>query len=908
LNQAISKWQEALPIFQALGERKTQVITLHYLGFVHRELGKPQQALNYLNDALSICRNVKDRLGEVGTLKSLGDVYRDTGDVQQALNYLNDALSICRWEGNQKREAEILNNLAVVYMDMRDIQQAIAYYNHARSIFQNLNDLTGEAVTLNNLGNVYRELGRLEKAMEDLNKALSICREENYRGGEATALNNLAAVWSDMKETQKALDYLNQALTICRDIGARAGQAETLHNLGFIYRDIGKLQKARNHLNQALDLYRAMNNRAREANTLDNLAIVYDKWGNPQQALVYLNQALPICREVKDIAGEANTLSNIAGIQYRAKNLQEALSKIDRAIGLLEHIRHNIVSPELKTSYFSTIEGHYKFKTTILMQLHQRNPTEGNDIKAFENCEKSKARGLLDLLTEAKIDISDGVLPELIQKKHSLEQELKSQEQRHVEIESKDDSNTEQQTAEINKRIKEILTSLEFIKSEILIINNPHPDIKSKPLTLQQIQKEILDENTVLLQYSLGEEESYLWVVTTEDFNSVELLSVKSINELALEFYHFLSNEKKEENPDIYSRGMLGTVKTTDEDDSSSNISDNDSRTIVAQIAQKLSQILLGEIAQKLNKKRRIVVVGDGSLHYIPFAALPNPSNLDINNLTPLIKDYEVINLPSSSTLATLRKHCQEHPRSTKKIAVLADPVFDIDDDRVKNKQTNNNPESTFDVNRTLLQTAARNVNRDSWNRLLGTRKEAKAILKLISKSEQISAISAFDFAANRNWLTSPQLADYSIVHLATHGCADSINPELSGLILSLVDEQGNHQNGYFRLHDVFNLNLSAELVVLSACQTGLGENIRGEGVVGLTRGFMYAGTPRVLVSLWNVDDSATAEMMKRFYCFMLEEDLTPAEALRAAQIEMQETKWKSPYYWAAFTLQGEWK
>jgi CHAT domain-containing protein len=186
------------------------------------------------------------------------------------------------------------------------------------------------------------------------------------------------------------------------------------------------------------------------------------------------------------------------------------------------------------------------------------------------------------------------------------------------------------------------------------------------------------------------------------------------------------------------------------------------------------------------------------------------------------------------------------------------------------------------------------------------TRQEAEQILALVPTAERMQA---FDFAANRAIATSPELSQYRIVHFATHGILNSTQPQLSGLVLSLVDEKGTSQNGFLQLRDVFNLNLPAELVVLSACETGLGEDVKGEGLVGLTRGFMYAGSPRVLVSLWSVSDRATAELMATFYKKMLQDGLKPAAALRAAQLEMwQQQQWQAPYYWAAFTLQGDWK
>ena len=167
----------------------------------------------------------------------------------------------------------------------------------------------------------------------------------------------------------------------------------------------------------------------------------------------------------------------------------------------------------------------------------------------------------------------------------------------------------------------------------------------------------------------------------------------------------------------------------------------------------------------------------------------------------------------------------------------------------------------------------------------------------------------ALDFDASRATVMSPDFGNYRIVHFATHSLLNNEHPELSGVVLSLVDRAGRPQNGFLRLYDIYNLRLSSDLVVLSACQTALGGEIGSEGLIGLTRGFLYAGTPRVVASLWETDDRASAELMKRFYESMLTRNERPAAALRAAQISMWRTKgWDSPYYWAAFTLQGEWR
>jgi CHAT domain-containing protein len=257
--------------------------------------------------------------------------------------------------------------------------------------------------------------------------------------------------------------------------------------------------------------------------------------------------------------------------------------------------------------------------------------------------------------------------------------------------------------------------------------------------------------------------------------------------------------------------------------------------------------------------------------------------------------------LPSASVLAVLRGELAARKPAAKTVAVLADPVFSADDARVKTgNRTPGAEEAPADLARAI------NDVRGELSRLLLTRDEAEAILSVAPRN---SSLGALDFRANRATATSDELSNYRILHIATHGLLNSQHPELSGLVLSLVDDRGQAQDGFLRLHEVFNLRLRAELVVLSACQTGLGKAVKGEGLVGLTRGFMYAGAARVVASLWQVDDAATAELMKRFYRRMLQDGMRPAAALRAAQVELSKRpQWQLPYYWGAFVLQGEWR
>ncbi|HEX4950132.1 MAG TPA: CHAT domain-containing protein, partial [Blastocatellia bacterium] len=304
-------------------------------------------------------------------------------------------------------------------------------------------------------------------------------------------------------------------------------------------------------------------------------------------------------------------------------------------------------------------------------------------------------------------------------------------------------------------------------------------------------------------------------------------------------------------------------------------------------------------VASQLAAKR-LLIVGDGVLQYVPFGALPEPGvggwglgagekklQPPASSPQPLIARHEIIHLTSVSVLAVLRQESAQRKPASKTLAVLADPVFQRNDPRLSLANATRAGDSEF-------------------VRLRFSRTEAEEIASLAPAAQTLKAL---DFAANLETATSETLSDYRIVHFATHATINQQHPELSGIVLSQVNEQGQPRNGFLRLHEIYNLRLSAELVVLSACETALGKEVKGEGMIGLTRGFMYAGAPRVAASLWRTDDRAAAEFMKRFYQRLLGENMTAAAALRAAQIALSQNKrWEAPYYWAAFTLQGEWK
>src|ERR1022692_4403875 len=417
----------------------------------------------------------------------------------------------------------------------------------------------------------------------------------------------------------------------------------------------------------------------------------------------------------------------------------------------------------------------------------------------------------------------------------------------------------------VGAEIRQATTEYQQLEAKILSASPRYANFAEQdPLKLPRLQREYLDSGTLLLEYAPGEQRSFLWAVSGTSFRSYVLPGRSTLDALA--------ERARESIRSATDRGLAKSAPAA---------------------LDALSRAVLGPVAQELGTKR-LLIVTSGSLQFVPFSALPSP----VNPAEPMIASHEIVNLPSASTIAFLRRG-GERNRSSKLVAVLADPVFAADDPRVTGNPAATNADADS-------QTRGKVFARTTFDRLIFTRREADNILALAPPG---SGFSAFDFDASRATVLSGALRDYKYVHIASHGLVNPFHPELPSIVLSLVDRAGKPRDGFLQAADIYNLKLNADLVVLSACQTALGKDVRGEGLVGLTRAFMYAGSPAVVASLWTVPDRSTAELMRVFYRGMLMENLRPAAALRRAQIALwKDPRWTRAYYWAAFTLQGEWK
>ncbi|MBX7171379.1 MAG: CHAT domain-containing protein [Pyrinomonadaceae bacterium] len=853
----------AIPLVEALKNERLEAILLSALAKVCRDLNQAEKASDFTQKALELFRITGKRGAEVFNLTEIADGDLSLEDKKRAIDYLNQAILLSQGASDKSLEVSLLFGIAYIYNSIDEPQKALNYLNKTLPLWREVKDKNGEAYSLNFIGGTYASLGDFSLARDYLEQSLTLIRQTNDLRGEAHTMSTLGTIEQRLGNNEKAIDYHQKALQIFQQTGEKIGEANALSNLAGIFWFKGDKTKAVENYEKSLAIYQNLKFRQGEAETLSSLGFIYEISGNNDKALTNHNLALQNYRLLGSQSGEIWSLYGIARVDYIRGNFDESLTKTEAAINLIENIRSRIASNELRTSYLSNYQSLYKFYIDLLMQVNKQKPNNGFDAKALQVSERARARGLLDILNEARADIRQGIEPGLLERERNLQKQLNAKDAERKR------ASTPPQIEKVEQEIRKLTADYQLLEVEIKQKSPRYSALtQPQPVGLKEIQA-ILDADTVLLEYSLGETNSYLWLVSQNSLKTFILPKQEIIENQARLFYE--------------------AVKTSDDEQKANKI------------VSELSKILLTPISSELGNKR-LLIVPDGALSYIPFAALQIPNS---PSPTPLIVNNEIVYIPSASALSALRNEANGRISPPKAVAVLADPVFDAADSRVSSTAA-----QTTNSNNSTLKTAQRDAGFDNSQplpRLPKTRAEATTITELAANMEKKIAI---DFDANRATVTSSDMSNYRIIHFATHGLLNSQHPEFSGIALSMVNEKGQPQDGFLRLHEVYNLKLPADLVVLSACQTALGKEIRGEGLVGLTRGFMYAGAQRVVASLWMVDDLATARLMKNFYQGMLgERKLTPAAALREAQIAMWKSKgFSAPFYWAAFTLQGEWK
>lgn len=805
-DRALAAGQRVLPLWQQQGDRLWEAATRNEIGLDLWLLGRMDEARAAFAAALAIQRQTGDRYGEAVSLSNLCASDLPQGRLKEAVSCYGEALPRLREVKAAALLGAALTSSARALDILGEPEPALLRYQEALALLRTVGDRTGEARALNNIAVLHREMGDFQDALASYSQALETVTAFQDRRWQARVLHNLGAIYQGLGEPREALPRYEQALALWRATGDREGEASTLTNLGRVTRVLGDPRRALALHQEALALQQAAGDRRGAGLTRAQIGRAQAALNDPAAALISYEAALAALRAVGDVPYEADTLRARGETQAGLGQMDRALASFEQALALARGARIPVIEAgtlcslarvERDLGRIETARGHATAAVEVVEALRTR--IADPDLRSSFAATLHEAYELLiDLLLRLHLD------------RAALE-------------------------AGERARARTLLELLAESGIQDGSIARP------VPATADEIQR-LLDPDTLLLSYSLGEAGSHLFAVAPDSLDVFDLPPRGVIEEAARRVHERLSTY---------------------------DVADRAAETAAA---AELSRLLLGPIAGRLGAKR-LVIVADGALHYLPLGALPAPAGPDAPPV-PLLENHEVVSLPSASALALLRRELAGRPSAPRQVAIVADPLFDPKD-------------LTFP-------------------RLPASRQEAEAIAGLVTPDQVRLDVGA---DASLDEVRDDRLAGFRTIHFATHGVIDAEHPALSGLALSTIDTQGRPREGFLRLRDIYALRLDAGLVVLSGCRTALGREVRGEGLTGLTQGFFHAGAARLVASLWKVDDRATAELMIRFYRAMWTDGLTPAAALRSAQLSLrQERRWRDPYYWAGFVLQGDWR
>ncbi len=829
------------------------------------------EALTTAGEALRLWQSISNNRGVVRSHLAIGTYHFALANLVEAAQEFQSALDLATTMEDLPLQAESLVYLGYVEYRKGAWQELFSFMARAEELIDNEAEpyLMGRITA--GYAEAFIETGLPEVGLQKYEEALEYYRLTNTPRPLVGMSWGIGKAKYILQQYPEALSILQQTLADAEANKFPSWRAQCHDYLGRTYAAMNQPAQALEQFEAALPLYESLPNPMEAARVRAMIGQLYQTQGKLNEALPFYQRALETFDALNDRIDRAVTLFAMGQLEMKRGNYETAENHLRQSVETTESVRSRSTTRDLTAAFSATVHERYLQYIQCLMRRNDRQAA----VQAFEISELARARSLAEFLRGTETNLLAHVDPELASQEKSLRHLIHAKKDYRVTLVSKKTP----EKADLEKLDADLAQLEEQYKSVSATISQRYPtyDQITRPRAwdLARVQQEVVkDDDTVLLEYIVGADKSYVWAITRNSFTAHEITG--EVGKAAETVYNLLKERAKGNENQLTSS------------------------------AQALSQMVLSPVANQLNK-RRIIVIADGALNYIPFQMLPSPSS----NSEPLVAQHEIINAPSASVLGQLREEVASRGVRSKVLAAFGSPAFGPGGQ--SDHKSTDQVVSAETASKEHLRYALRDIE------LNGDNFDLSAIGDLFFAEREINSLreiatpaatfAATGFAANRDQLFAIDLSQYAILHFATHGLLDPKRPEHSGILLSTVDDQGKPQKGFIGLQDVYSLRAPVDLVVLSACRTGLGKEIRGEGLVGLTRGFMYAGATTVVASLWKVDDEATAELMKRFYGEMLGNRKTPAEALRIAQNSIRQTpEWSAPHFWAGFTLQGEYQ
>lgn len=875
-------------IYQAVGDLSGRAEVLGKLGLV-KWSKDPAAYFAFNKEALALRRKVNDLQLTANSLSDLGLYYRVRAtDFAAAVQVFDEAESI-RWTirdsialsrmlpnlglsyegmGNYVAASKTYLRASKLYTEIGDPAKSILQRNNAAGLLtdyagrhseayvillelqkelDSINDTAAEAKVLNSIGIVNRRLGRYEEAILNYREVVRLSEENGYNDLLAGALNNIGVVYLWVGRTDRAVSFLEQALEKHKALEDGEQASLSMLNLGQSYWDLGEYDKSESILLESLATGDPNSDLVQTATKWTALGNTQLKSKGPAAARASYETAKAIAEdlEVPDLI--MGILFGLGDAEERSNNPMGALEYYNQGLKHIEDSRGLLSVEEDKAGFLA--QSRYLFEDVIHF-LTTQSISSGDASwaeTAFQFAERSKARSFLDQLAESLAGVTEGVDPNLLE-----EQQILTENIAHIRGElAKTDRTDRTRLNEFKALMREQEAEFDRVEREMRERNPKYAELKyPDPVSLTEVQSSLLADNDVLLQYAVGDSSSTLWVITKSSF-STHKIPTRSELQAQIDLVRFAMENYDQSSPSSFSAP-----------------------------ARTLYEALISPAKESMGGATNIILIPDDVLHYLPFELLLSEDLTDgatWSSLSYLINDFSVSYGQSASVLMQLAKRPKIEP--TKSFLAIGDPVFSSTD-------------------------AASIVRGSSLAPLPFSGSEVTEISSLFDDSSEDVFLKAD--ATESQIKASLSEHKYQYVHFATHGLVNDDRPDFSSLALAAEDADND---GMLQAAEIFNLSVQSDLVVLSACETGLGQLIRGEGMVGLTRAFMYAGTPSLVVSLWSVSDESTSALMQAFYSNLIVEGKDKQSSLRNAKLNLIAGERTShPFYWAPFVLVGRGK
>src|SRR5215213_638487 len=854
---------EALPeLDRVIALQPDNAVAYSYKGFVLAREGRYPQAIETLQTSLSLLEANPDDQLQLNVLSQLGDLYRRSGNYAQAAKSLESVLELARASDDLRSQETALSQMASLHYRQNNYPQALEYWRHALNVSNTIKSRKTRINTypqrhIGGIGDVYERLGDLEAAEKAYLEALTLSLGVDD-ANQSSVLQSLGDLYARQGKLSQALSVSQQALALGQKRADLPNQLGALNGLSALYRNMGDAGKAMEYVQRALKLMEGRPNPLWQGESLNNLGLLHLRSNELPQAAAAFQKVLLIDPGTISPTVVWQAHSGLADTDFQLGELDHAREHYQQAIEVMENVRARLGGEDDRAGFFQDKIEVFKKQVAVLLDPRLKGARTDHAAEAFNYAERARARALFDLLAEAKIDVEQNVAPEMLKRKRELQQRISQLTVQLIKERSQETvKHDKTRIAELDRSLSQADTELSDWLRELRRRNPRYAALKyPQPVTLALTQR-LLGNETVLLSYSLAEPASFLFAVSGNDFQVKRLPPERTLRESVQKLLVALT-DKNNPAPAEYRRQAL-----------------------------YLSQQLLQPASRMLAGKRALVIVADGSLHRLPFEALFSPAPAvtkgDLRKLPYLIRQFAISYAPSASVLTEL--HNEQRETAPKGFIAFGDPVYEHAGD------------GTIAATLRAVSTGGR-INLQP---LPYSREEIAGIAQLFREDERELFLG--EAANEENVKAQERLSHYRFIHFSTHGYVNEARPRFSGLLLSHPD--GSQSDGVLSAYEIFNLKLKADLVVLSACETGLGKEVKGEGLMSLMRAFMYAGTPSVVVSLWNVNDESAADLMVRFYRHLQKDGVNKSEALRRAQLEMIEVN-GFPFFWAPFVLVGE--